>query len=48
MNLDSPEQGEKFDYTCAAAVKRTKDEFKKTLTELSNKERNLFLHLTAP
>jgi len=47
MNIDSPNQGEKFDYTYAAAVKRTRDEFEKTLTGLSNEERDLFLHIVA-
>jgi hypothetical protein len=27
MNLDSPEQGYKFDYARAAAIKRTQHEF---------------------
>jgi hypothetical protein len=48
MNIDSPEQGGKFDYTFAAAVKRTRDEFQKTLTGLSNKERDLLLNTIAP
>lgn len=35
MNLDSPEQGALFEYAYAAAVKRTNDEWKKTLAELA-------------
>ena len=35
MNIDSPKQGPMFAYTFAAAVKRTKDEWEKTLKGLS-------------
>lgn len=34
MNLDSPEQGPKFDYAFHAAVKRTRIEFEKTIAGL--------------
>ena len=38
MNLDSPEQGVLFDYAFAAAVKVTRDEWKKALADLSEEE----------
>ena len=34
MNLDSPEQGPLFEYSFAAAVKRTSDEWEKSITGL--------------
>ena len=43
MNIDSPEQGEKFAYAYAAAVKRTENEFERALAGLSEEERDLFL-----
>ncbi len=42
MNLDSPEQGMAFEYAYAAAVKRTKSEYEKTLAGLEKKEKDLF------
>ncbi len=42
MNIDSPKQGMKFDYTFAAAVKVTRDEFEKVLTGLSEEEEKRF------
>jgi len=43
MNLDSPEQGFKFDYAMQAAIKRTKIEFDKTTLGFSNEMCRLFL-----
>ena len=43
MNLDSPEQGNKFDYAMQAAVKRTKIEFDKTTLGFSEEMFRLFL-----
>ena len=43
MNLDSPEQGFKFDYAMQAAVKRTKIEFDKTTLGFSEEMCRLFL-----
>ena len=43
MNLDSPEQGFKFDYAIQAAIKRTKIEFNKTTSGFSEEMRRLFL-----
>lgn len=43
MNLDSPEQGYKFDYAMQAAIKRTKIEFDKTTLGFSEKMCRLFL-----
>ena len=43
MNLDSPEQGFKFDYAMQAAIKRTVIEFEKTTTGFSDKMCRLFL-----
>ena len=43
MNLDSPEQGFKFDYAMQAAIKRTVIEFEKTTTGFSNEVCRLFL-----
>ena len=43
MNLDSPEQGFKFDYAMQAAVKRTKIEFDKTTLGFSEEICRLFL-----
>ena len=42
MNIDSPKQGKKFDYTFAASVKVTKDEFEKVLAGVSEEERKYF------
>lgn len=43
MNLDSPEQGFKFDYAMHAAVKRTVIEFEKTTEGFSDEMCRLFL-----
>lgn len=43
MNLDSPEQGFKFDYAMQAATKRTVVEFEKTTTGFSDGMCRLFL-----
>ena len=43
MNLDSPEQGFKFDYAMQAATKRTKIEFDKTTLGFSEEMCRLFL-----
>ena len=43
MNLDSPEQGFKFDYAIQAALKRTKIEFDKTTLGFSEEMCRLFL-----
>ena len=43
MNLDSPEQGFKFDYAMQAAIKRTKIEFDKTTLDFSEEMCRLFL-----
>lgn len=43
MNLDSPEQGFKFDYAMQAAIKRTKIEFGKTTLGFSDEMYRLFL-----
>ena len=43
MNLDSPEQGFKFDYAMHAAIKRTVIEFEKTTDGFSDEVRRLFL-----
>ena len=43
MNLDSPEQGFKFDYAMQAAIKRTKIEFDKTTPGFSDEMCRLFL-----
>ncbi|HZM23313.1 MAG TPA: hypothetical protein VFC02_16305, partial [Anaerolineales bacterium] len=43
MNLDSPEQGFKFDYAMQAAIKRTKIEFDKTTLGFSEEMCRLFL-----
>lgn len=43
MNLDSPEQGFKFDYAMQAAVKRTVIEFEKTTEDYSDEMCRLFL-----
>ena len=43
MNLDSPEQGFKFDYAMHAAIKRTVIEFEKTTNGLSDVMCRLFL-----
>jgi hypothetical protein len=42
MNLDSPEQGFKFDYAMQAAVKRTVIEFEKTTEGFSDEVSQLF------
>jgi hypothetical protein len=43
MNLDSPEQGFKFDYAMQAAIKRTVIEFEKTTEGFSGEMCRLFL-----
>ncbi|MEP7134790.1 MAG: hypothetical protein ABI904_07630 [Chloroflexota bacterium] len=43
MNLDSPEQGFKFDYAMQAAIKRTVIEYEKTTLGFSNEMCKLFL-----
>jgi len=43
MNLDSPEQGFKFDYAMQAAIKRTVIEFEKTTEGFSDEMCRLFL-----
>ena len=43
MNLDSPEQGFKFDYAMQAAIKRTVIEYNKTTTNFSDEMCRLFL-----
>ena len=43
MNLDSPEQGSKFDYAMQAATKRTRIEFDKTSLGFSEEMCRLFL-----
>ncbi|HKY56071.1 MAG TPA: hypothetical protein VJM08_17275 [Anaerolineales bacterium] len=43
MNLDSPDQGFKFDYALQAAIKRTKIEFDKTTLGFSEEMCRLFL-----
>jgi hypothetical protein len=43
MNIDSPEQGFKFDYALHAAIKRTVIEFEKTTEGFSEEIRRLFL-----
>lgn len=43
MNLDSPEQGFKFDYAMQAAIKRTVIEFDKTIEGFSEEMCRLFL-----
>ena len=44
MNLDSPEQGFKFEYAMQAAIKRTRIEYEKTMTGLSRDLISLFLN----
>ena len=48
MNLDSPEQGFKFDYTMQAAIKRTVIEYEKTTSDFSNEMCKLFLDKQQP
>ena len=43
MNLDSPEQGFKFDYAMQAAIKRTVIEYDKTTSDFSQEMCKLFL-----
>ena len=43
MNLDSPKQGSNFAYAFQAAVKRTKIEFEKTMKDLPEDLRRLFV-----
>jgi hypothetical protein len=43
MNLDTPEQGFKFDYAMQAAIKRTVIEYEKTTMGFSNEMCKLFL-----
>jgi hypothetical protein len=42
MQLDSPACGERFAYAFEAAMKRTRQEYKKTIETLSTRQRNLF------
>ena len=42
MNLDSPKQGDAFHYAYAAAVKRTRDEWQKSIAPLSEEELKRF------
>jgi hypothetical protein len=44
MNLDSPEQGFKFDYAMQAAVKRTRIEYEKTMKDLQKELIGLFVN----
>ena len=48
MNLDSPEQGFKFDYAIQAAIKRTKIEFDKTTLGFSEEMCRVFLDKQTP
>ena len=43
MNLDSPEQGFKFDYAMQAAIKRTVIEYERTTSDFSDEMCRLFL-----
>ena len=43
MNLDTPEQGFKFDYAMQAAIKRTVIEYEKTTSGFSDEMCKLFL-----
>ncbi len=43
MNLNSPKQGSNFAYAFQAAVKRTKIEFEKTMKDLPEDLRRLFV-----
>ncbi len=45
MNIDSPAQGRIFNYTLNAAIKITRDEYKKVLSQLSSDEKKLFKSL---
>jgi hypothetical protein len=44
MNLDSPRQGHKFEYAVQAAIKRTRIEYEKTMTELPKELIHLFIN----
>ena len=44
MNLDSPEQGFKFEYAMQAAIKRTRIEYEKTMSGLPKELRTLFVN----
>lgn len=44
MNLDSPEQGFKFEYAMQAAIKRTHIEYEKTMSGLSRELLSLFVN----
>jgi len=44
MNLDSPEQGFKFDYAMQASIKRTQIELEKMASDLSRDSLKLFLN----
>jgi len=44
MNLDSPEQGFKFEYAMQAAIKRTRIEYEKTMTGLPRDLLSLFVN----
>ena len=43
MNIDSPEQGFKFDYVMQASIKRTVIEFEKTTSDLSTSQIEMFV-----
>jgi hypothetical protein len=44
MNLDSPEQGFKFEYAMQAAIKRTRIEYEKTMADLPKELISLFVN----
>ena len=44
MNLDTPEQGFKFEYAMQAAIKRTRIEYEKTMSGLPKELRSLFVN----
>jgi hypothetical protein len=44
MNLDTPEQGFKFEYAMQAAIKRTRIEYEKTMAGLPRESIQLFVN----
>lgn len=44
MNLDSPEQGFKFEYAMQAAIKRTRIEYERTMKSLPRESLSLFVN----
>jgi hypothetical protein len=44
MNIDSPEQGHKFEYAMQAAIKRTRIEYEKTMSGLPRELLSLFVN----